>query len=131
MIEKKTYKDKLDNTETIFSQYDFLNDKIPSLGAIKATIDDFAFRVVLVGGFSSGKSALLNKLVGKNLFKEDQGPETSLPAEVSWAPIESACVIYDNGETKFIDDIASATSEHYTDATCLCFHLPHNFFDSI
>ena len=128
MIEKKTYKDKLDKTEAIFSQYDFLNDKIPSLGAIKATIDDFAFRVVLVGGFSSGKSALLNKLVGKDLFKEAQGPETALPAEVSWAPVESACAIYENGETKFIEDIATATENIEEKTECLSFHLPHEFF---
>ncbi len=130
MIEKNIYLDKLEKTETIFSSYDFLNDKIPFLKSVKDTIDDFAFRVVLVGGFSSGKSALLNKLVGKDLFKEAQGPETALPAEVSWAPVESACVIFDDGKTEFIEDIAGATDKenHYNNAMCVCFHLPHNFF---
>ena len=127
MIEKKTYLEKLKKTEAIFSSYDFLNKKISSLSSIKDTIDDFAFRVVFVGGFSSGKSALLNKLIGKDLFKEDQGPETSLPAEVSWAPVESACITYNNGETKFIENIDSATNNPPMDALCLCFHLPHNF----
>lgn len=43
------------------------------------------------------------------MFKEDQGPETSVPAEIAWAPIDSAKVVMDDG-TEMSLNIDTATA---------------------
>lgn len=43
-------------------------------------------RVALVGGFSSGKSTLLNALLGAPLLPAKVNPCTAFPVRVSWAP---------------------------------------------
>lgn len=127
MIKKHDYHGKLIKLTEIFKKYDFLNSSVGELEVLEQTIDDFAFRVVLIGGFSSGKSALLNRLVGRHIFKEDQLAETSVPAEVSWAPVEDAHAIYADGSRKELN-LETATSNPPADAYYLTIHIDHPFF---
>jgi ribosome biogenesis GTPase A len=43
----------------------------------------------LVGAFSSGKSSIINALIGQPLFSVNIDPETAVPAEVSYGTSES------------------------------------------
>lgn len=57
----------------------------------------------IIGRFSSGKSALINTLLGsgKKLLKEDILPETAVPAEIVYEDSnEKAVVYYNNGSSK-------------------------------
>lgn len=57
----------------------------------------------IIGRFSSGKSALINTLLGsgKKLLKEDILPETAVPAEIVYEDSnEKAVVYYNNGSNK-------------------------------
>lgn len=127
MIEKKAYLNTINKAAAIFDKYTFLKENLVSLDELKTAANDFAFRVIMIGGFSSGKSALLNRLTGRNLFKEDLGPETAVPAEVSWAPMESAHAEYADGSVKPIDDIAAATAEPPRGALFISLHLDSPF----
>lgn len=98
MINSARQKDKLAKMEIIFAKYNFLGNELGNARNIGGEIDNFAFRVVIIGGFSSGKSALINYLAGRDLLKEDQGPETSTPAEIFWASVESAAIAYSDGK---------------------------------
>ena len=65
-----------------------------------------------IGRFSSGKSALVNTLLGysKGLLKEDITPETAFPAEIVYTPLnEKVTVTYMDGKEKDIsvDDYLS------------------------
>lgn len=65
-----------------------------------------------IGRFSSGKSALVNTLLGysKGLLKEDITPETAFPAEIVYTPLnEKVTVTYMDGREKDIsvDDYLS------------------------
>jgi len=109
MIDKKEYMDKVVKIGDILKKYEFFLDTLPQIAKLQRRIDDYAFRVILIGGFSSGKSALLNKLIGRQLFKENQGPETSVPAEISWGPLDKAIAVMDDNSQKEVD-IATATA---------------------
>lgn len=56
----------------------------------------FQVRVPLVGAFSSGKSSLLNTMLGEKLLAVEINPETALPAEVFYAPQEKIILHEDN-----------------------------------
>lgn len=127
MIEKKAYIDTLNKAAAIFDKYTFLHENLGQLAELKTAANDFAFRVIMIGGFSSGKSALLNRLTERDLFKENLGPETAIPAEVSWAPVESAHAHYADGSVKNIADIATATANPPQGALFVSLHLDSPF----
>lgn len=72
--------------------------------------------VPIVGGFSSGKSSLINKLLGNNVLPVAITPETSLAAELYYVPEKSAekieAVKLDGGiDTYRIDAIKEMTDK--------------------
>ena len=69
--------------EQFFDRYQRPND---SLRNLRQEIDAFTVRVPLVGAFSSGKTTLVNALLGKKIFAVEVNPETALPVELRYAP---------------------------------------------
>lgn len=122
MIEKQIYKDKVLEIKKILEKYDFFQENLKEVQDLEELINGYAFRVVLIGGFSSGKSALLNRLIGEELFKEDQGPETAVPAEVSYADKASAAIFYDDGKISpaSVDGLTAAPPQN---ASFLSIHV--------
>ncbi len=49
---------------------------------IKNESQNFKIYVLFIGSFSVGKSALLNRLIGKNILEESQAPETAIATEL-------------------------------------------------
>ena len=52
----------------------------------------------LIGKFSSGKSTILNALIGENIFATNVDPETAVPAELSYSAEESFIACYPDGK---------------------------------
>jgi len=77
---------------------------------LQAEIDSFCIRVLFVGEFSAGKSALLNAVIGMDLLKEGQRPETAIASEI----------IYDTQE--YIEAVADGKKERYAveEADSIC-----------
>lgn len=122
MIDKSSYLEALQTVKNICKRYTFLSGELSKTDELVSGIDDYVFRVIFIGGFSSGKSAVLNRLVGRPLFKENQGPQTSAPAEVSWAPLESAEIYLDNGQ-RIDSDIATVTENHPDNTAFIAMHV--------
>lgn len=59
------------------------------LNTIEENIRTFSVRLPLIGAFSAGKSSLINTLLQDNLLSVAIDPETSLPTELRYAPLES------------------------------------------
>lgn len=77
--------------------------------ALKTYLDGMEhFQVVapLVGEFSTGKSSLVNALLGRDILGVDLTPETAVPTEICYSREERAVVIDQQGgaETISIDD---------------------------
>src|SRR6202171_184445 len=90
-------------------------DDLNQLAAGAQRLRDDRFILAVVGEFSSGKSFLLNALLGKVAFEERTGgkriagllatdinPSTATITELAYAPEESATAIYANGREERI-----------------------------
>lgn len=60
-------------------------------------IRNFKIKVVLVGAFSAGKSALLNAFLGQDLLREDQRPETAVASELLYDREEYVEIVTNTG----------------------------------
>lgn len=89
----------------------------------------------IIGKFSSGKSALLNTLLGysRKILKEDITPETAVPAEISYSPDEdSIYVVRNDGAYKSVS--VSEYRELDVDANtvrCTRLNLRNSFLEEI
>lgn len=89
----------------------------------------------IIGKFSSGKSALLNTLLGysRKILKEDITPETAVPAEISYSPDEdSIFVVRNDGAYKNVT--VSEYRELDVDANtvrCIRLNLRNSFLEEI
>ena len=69
---------------------------IDSIVALEKDIENAKVCTPIIGKFSSGKSALVNTLLGYNkhkMLKEDITPETAVPAEIMYSDIEDTITI--------------------------------------
>ena len=64
------------------------------------SIDDFKVTSPLVGRFSTGKSSLLNGLLGKQYLSEHTLPETSIPTEIMYGDTEKVTLVKKDLDTQ-------------------------------
>lgn len=69
--------------------------------SIQREMEEFSLRILFVGGFSAGKSALINGMLGRELLEEGQRPETAIASEV----------LYDAKE--FIEAVSAQGKDSY------------------
>lgn len=88
----------LKEIENINNAYDISSDGISRL---QEEISKAKVCVPIIGKFSSGKSALVNTILGysKKILKEDITPETAIPAEIVYTDSEEMVTIISNDGT--------------------------------
>ena len=93
----------LEELKEINNVYELPTEEIVSL---EKDIENAKVCTPIIGKFSSGKSALVNTLLGYNkhkMLKEDITPETAVPAEIMYSDIEDTItIIKKNGEEEEI-----------------------------
>lgn len=99
----------LQEIQNMNSYYSLSNE---SLEATLQEINDAKVCIPIIGKFSSGKSALLNTVLGysknKKILKEDITPETAVPTEIIYGDIEDEFYVVANDGT-----YKQLTSEEY------------------
>jgi GTP-binding protein EngB required for normal cell division len=75
-----------------------LSNKISGL---ESDIQNYRLKVLFVGGFSAGKSALINTLIGNELLEEGQRPETAIAGELVFDTDEYIEAVSDQGNDRF------------------------------
>lgn len=85
-----------------------------SLEKIQKESETFAVRVLFVGSFNAGKSALINALLDKGEYlPEKQSPETAIASELYYATDEKILGKTTNGNLEKIADFSSVSVDRY------------------
>lgn len=97
MINKQIIQRHLENIIQLADKYEVQHELQDKISKLQHDIDHFALRILTVGAFSAGKSALLNTLLQKELLTENQIPETAIATELKYCPIETLEIELLNG----------------------------------
>lgn len=94
MIDRTKYLDKFSSMQEIAARYEDDSFK-ESLENIEYISKHFDVKVLFVGHFSAGKSALINCLIEKEDFlEEDTAPQTSIATELYYTSDKECCYAY-------------------------------------
>ena len=74
----------------------------PRIDALAARMEDDSFELALFGRVSSGKSSLLNALLGTNVLPVGVNPITAVPTKLRYGPILKAAVAYGDGRSEAV-----------------------------
>ena len=89
----------LDNLENIVQKQQFEEQIAEDLSYLSQQIADFKVIIPLVGKFSSGKSTLLNRYLGKHCLNTDINPETAIATELHYGTKEKLEIHYHTRQT--------------------------------
>lgn len=81
MISNDKYISYLNSAEEIVKKYNF-KDIENNIKEIKDEIESFKVKILFVGGFNAGKSALINTILDDDVLIEEQCPETTIATEI-------------------------------------------------
>lgn len=85
----------------------------PRIDALASRLEDNSFELALFGRVSSGKSSLLNALLGTNVLPVGVNPITAVPTKLRFGPTLKAAVTYGDGrgEAVSIDKLSRLITE--------------------
>lgn len=122
----------LDEIRQINQEVDISTERIDEL---EAEMREARVCTPVIGKFSSGKSALINSLLGykEKMLREDITPETAIPAEVVYSDLEEQVIILkmDGSEERFP---VACYRDYKADAAtvkCARIQLTNSFLQSI
>ncbi|MGM0609059.1 MAG: dynamin family protein [Candidatus Muiribacteriota bacterium] len=93
-IDKEKYIKKFDELEGYFKKYEIQDNDFEK---ILEDIRKYKVAVLLVGPFSSGKTTMLNILLGKKILGLGLSPKTSIPAELTFGESNEYSVVLNDG----------------------------------
>lgn len=113
MVDRSLYDKVLEEIKSIYSHHSGC-DFNTSLSKVMNIRDNFDIKLMLIGHFSAGKTALINSLIGKRGFlKESQEPQTAIATELKYDEIESAYAFDVNGNKEVFDAQKEYISSQY------------------
>lgn len=112
MISNDRYNSYLNLAEKIVKEYNF-NDIENRIEATKEEIEKFKVKILFVGGFNAGKSALINTILDDDILIEEQCPETTIATEIIYGS-PSRVVLCDKDGNKLSVPIESIGSNDAT-----------------
>ena len=83
------YHDVLENVSALYKKYNMPSERITE---DIASLDKFQVTTPLIGEFSTGKSSLINAMLGNDYLGINLLPETSVPAEICYGDKERAVI---------------------------------------
>lgn len=112
MINRNKFDSIIESLFNISSNY-AINGFGENVSTTEGNIKDFDIKVLFVGHFSAGKSALLNRLIDKGeILTEDQSPQTAVAAELVWAEKEQLEVFYNNKNVEILSVIQTPSDNN-------------------
>ncbi len=119
MIEKSNLEKQIEMGKGIAEKYglDELSDEFEQTAEIN---QNYKMRMLFIGGFSAGKSALINCMIGSEKLAENQAPETAIAAEVSFGEEDVLFAVDLNGNAvEYTDtDVLDVNELSHLEYTC-------------
>ncbi|ALQ66665.1 dynamin family protein [Bacillus thuringiensis] len=97
MVDQKNFLNHIKYIKQITDEYNIQGEIQEKLDKLQGKIDQFSMKILMIGSFSAGKSALLNTLLSEELLIENQNPETAIATEICYGSINKFEVIFTNG----------------------------------
>lgn len=97
---KQQFSDYIQKVEQTLSPI-ALNDELNATNEVSHKIQKGELIVPVVGGFSSGKSTLINSFLGSDLLPTSVRPETALAAELRYSEEEYIIAVKDESTTRY------------------------------
>ena len=112
---EESYLLKMDSLKNIAKKYNLGEGIANKINECIFEMKEFSLKILFVGSFSAGKSALINTILNRDLLVEDQKPETALASEIVFDDKEYIELFNNNGtvETCPIVDIDNYDSDQY------------------
>lgn len=137
MINKQKNDERVELLRKIGDKYQ-LSDIGTNVDDFKATNAEYHAHILMVGGFSAGKSALLNKYIGKSVLNESQSPETAFASELKFSENERILAVLNDGNIEEVADANSLSSEsekisnlvYYVDSENIKLHTDYTMVDT-
>lgn len=79
----ETYKKKFQELDNLNKKYNLDGQDI---GGIIKEIEEYRVTTPIVGNFSTGKSSIINAILGKGILGVEITPETAIPTEIFYGP---------------------------------------------
>ena len=134
-MDKQAVKAEFQTAKQLMEKYEL---DTAAISSYLAGIDDFHVTSPLVGRFSTGKSALVNALLGKQYLAENTLPETAIPTEITYGEKESVTLVKknpDSGETEKEEMVSMDTFLTHdfsvTDWSVIRLRLPDSFLKTV
>ncbi|MGL5126426.1 MAG: dynamin family protein [Fusobacteriaceae bacterium] len=90
---------KVNELKELYLKYNKDNEE---LDKILEEMKNFKINLPLIGGFSSGKSSLINALLGRKILKTKITPETAIPTEIEYSENEFVRIYNKNEDNQDI-----------------------------
>lgn len=137
MINKQKNDERVELLRKIGDKYQ-LSDIGTNVDDFKAANAEYHAHILMVGGFSAGKSALLNKYIGKPVLNESQSPETAFASELKFSESERILAVLNDGSIEEVTDVNSLSSEsekisnlvYYVDSENIKLHADYTMVDT-
>lgn len=82
---KHAYLKELDMLESLVEKYKLSDHQKQTIADLCSRIETYRLSVPLIGAFSSGKTSLLNRYLGTDVFTTEMAPETAIASELYFA----------------------------------------------
>lgn len=104
MIDKEKITSRILFMESIAKKYNLIEIE-NEINNIMKFNEEYRVHILMVGGFSAGKSAILNKFIGKEVLAENQAPETDIATELYFSDNERIIANFLDGSKIKVESI--------------------------
>lgn len=120
MINKNEISKKIEMAKELADKYE-LASLSNDFEMLKKSNEEYKICVLFIGGYSAGKSALLNCMIGSEKLVENQAPETAIATELSFAEVDSIVAISDEGKSTSVESLQNIEAD-------TCNHVVYNVY---
>lgn len=117
MLNKEKNKERAELLKEIANKYE-LNDFINDVDCFIKNNEAYKAHIVMIGGYNAGKSALLNRYIGKEVLSEAQKPETDIATELYFSENERIVANLGDGSKKNVSSLEDIDIANCLNAEC-------------